>query len=586
MCRVSHSMWLVVGVLLFMGSWANGVVFRSIDGSGNNIGNPTWGDAGSQLLRVAAPVYDDGQSIPRGGDPSSLPNARAISNAISAQRVSIPNANNASDWVWQWGQFLDHDLDLTPAASPAQPFHILVPDGDPDFTPGDTITLNRSVFDPSTGTSPGNPRQQINQITSYIDASNVYGSDATRAAALRAPDGKLNTSSSVHGDLLPFNTGGLPNEGGTGAGLFLAGDVRANEQVGLTATHTLFVREHNRLATDLKARLDGRDATLIAKRDAAIAEVGNGVNNEGDFIYESVRKVVGAQIQVITYQEFLPALLGPDALTVFDGYDDTVNAGISNAFATAAYRFGHSMLPSQILRTNNDGTQAAEGHIALRDTFFKPEEIINHGIASLLQGLATGQAQEVDTLIVDDLRNFLFGPPGAGGLDMAALDIQRGRDHGLGDLNTVRSQLGLVPYIDFLDLTGGDAALAAAFASVYGDISEVDIWIGGLAEVHVNGGLLGDTFQWIIVDQFTRLRDGDRFFYLNDLDHLIAFDPDIENTRLSGIIRRNTGIDHIQDNVFFVAQNDVTRGVPEPVTVTLGLMGLGVLGMATRRGVA
>ncbi len=547
--------------------------YRSIDGSGNNIANPDWGQAHVQLLRLTTPAYEDGLSEPRGGFASTLPSARAISNAVAAQSGSTPNAVGASDWLWQWGQFLDHDLDLSDPASPAEPFNVPVPQGDPFFDPFNTgtqeIGLSRTLYDTSTGII--NPRQQENEITAYIDASNLYGSDSVRAAFLREnAGGRL----LMPGGLLQFNTAGLPNAGGTGSDLYISGDPRANEQIGLLATHTLFSREHNRLAASVEQRLQANDAALVAKRDAAISEPGNGVDTEDDFIYESVRKVVGAQMQKITYNEFLPVLLGPSAIGAYQGYDDTVNAGVTNEFSTAAYRVGHTMLSPTLLRLNNDGTEAAEGNIALQDAFFTPDEITDHGIDSILKGLASQEAQEVDTQIIDDVRNFLFGPPGAGGFDLASLNIQRGRDHGLPAYNDVRSQLGLAPATDFLDLTDGDATLAAAFASVYSSVNDVDLWIGGLAEQHVGGGVVGETFGFILADQFQRLMDGDRFFYLGDLEHIRVIDPDFDATTLSEIIMRNTDLTGLQANVFFV--------VPEPGVLALAAVA-GALGLAGRR---
>lgn len=548
--------------------------FRSIDGSDNNLANPDWGATHEQLLRLSVPAYEDGISDPSGSD---RPSARAISNAVSAQSESTTNSVGASDWLWQWGQFLDHDLSLTEGAKPDEPFNIAVPTGDPFFDPFSTgtqeIGLNRSIYDTGTGTDPSNPRQQVNEITAYIDASNVYGSDATRAAALRSGSGgKLLTSVGDNGEILmPFNTGGLSNAGGTGANLFLGGDVRANEQVGLTAVHTLFVREHNRLADSIKARLDASETALVDKL------VASGLS-EDDFIYESARKVVGAQMQIITYEEFLPLVLGTD-LDPYSGYDDTVNAGIANEFSTAAYRFGHTMLSPEIQRFSNDGTDM--GSISLLDNFFNPSLVTDEGIDSLLLGLASQTAQEVDTKLIDDVRNFLFGPPGAGGFDLASLNIQRGRDHGLAGINDVRESLGLTRYDSFLDLTGGDTELAAAFASVYDTVDDVDLWIGGLAEAQVNGGLLGETFNTIVADQFLRLRDGDRFFYQNDLEHLQLLDADIANTRLSDIIRRNSSITSIQDNAF-IAKLPGDQKVPEPGMV-LGLIAVAVLGGKLRR---
>ena len=147
-------------------------------------------------------------------------------------------------WLGCGGQFLDHDIDLTEsdAANGMAPIGISSPE---DVLAPGPIPFARSNFQSGTG-SEGLPRQQINEVTAFIDASQVYGSDETRAAELRLGVGGLLKTSA--GNLLPMNVSGLPNAGGSGPDMFMAGDVRANENVGLTAMHTTFVREHNRLA--------------------------------------------------------------------------------------------------------------------------------------------------------------------------------------------------------------------------------------------------------------------------------------------------------------------------------------------------
>ena len=565
--RLSSVGRVFVVLALSFGVWgqlrlAQGQEYRSFNGAGNNLSNPIFGEAETELLRLTPNAYADGISTPRGGlATSSLPNARAISNAVSAQSSSQVNSIGATDWLWQWGQFLDHDLDLSGGAPIAEPFNISVPTGDPSFDPASTgtatIELNRTIF---SGGTAGAPREQVNEITSFIDASNVYGSDAARAQGLRdlSSNGLLRTSSG--GSLLPLNTTGLANDNGpnlAATSAFVAGDVRANEQIGLTATHTLFVREHNRIATDLAARIAGNESALITKRDAAIT-ANNGVNSEADFIYQSARKLVGAQIQKITYDEFLPILLGPSSpLSSSGSYDPTVDAGVSNEFSTAAFRVGHTLLSSE-LQLVDPTTGANTGSVPLQNAFFTPSFFDTNSVDGVLAGLASQLAQEVDTLVVDDVRNFLFGPPGSGGLDLASLNIQRGRDHGIGDINAVRTLLGLQTYNNFTELTGGDASLAAAFASVYGSIDDVDLWIGGLAEAHVNGGIVGETFNAILTDQFVRSRDGDRFFFESDLDGLLWIDAEFESTLLSDIILRNTDVASIQSNVF------LATAIPEP----------------------
>ena len=550
-----------------------GLLIRSNDGLNNNISNPGWGSTGSNLVRITPAAYDDGQSVPRGGIPSSLPSPRAISQAASAQITNTRNQRGASDWLWQWGQFLDHDLDLTPTSSEsAEAFDIPVPFGDASFDPmrsgTQTIPFQRSEH----LTDVNGVRQQPNEITAYIDASNVYGSDDTRAALLRENDKYLRMTVGANGEiLLGQNTLNADNDNGgnpNNAQFFLAGDVRANEQIGLTAVHTLFAREHNRLVDGLKDRLEGGDAGLIAERDATIGQIGNGVDNENQFLFQAARKIVGAQIQKITYSEFLPVLLGRDLSETYSGYDDSVNAGVSNEFSAAAFRLGHTMLPSSLLRVDANSGQTAMTEIQLRDAFFNPGEVFQNGVDSLLAGLAVRPAQAIDTMLVDDVRNFLFGPPGAGGLDLASLNIQRGRDHGLGSLNFVRTALGLSPHADFIALTGGDAGLAQALAAIYGDINDVDLWIGGLAEVAFGPSMLGETFNEIVVDQFMRSMLGDRFFYLGEeMAVLNVLAPNfMRETSLANIIQRNSTVDSIQANVFLT--------VPEPATFMLLLLGI------------
>jgi len=464
-----------------------------------------------------------------------------VSNTVCIQEGDNENPLGATDFLWQWGQFVDHDIDLTDGTIPPESAAIAVPIGDPYFDPDGTgaatIAFNRSLYDANTGTGPENSRQQINEISSWIDASNVYGSDAERAAALRTQDGtgRLKTSD---GNLLPFNMAGLPNAGGDSAALFLAGDVRANEQVGLTALHTLFVREHNRLAEQLAEQVPAFD---------------------GDQIYERSRALVAAEIQVITYREYLPALLGGGALVPYDGYDSTVDASITNLFSSACYRYGHSALSSTLLRLDANGAEIAEGSLALRDAFFTPSRIIDEGgIEPLLRGLAAQSCQAVDPYVIDDIRNFLFGPPGAGGFDLASLNIQRGRDHGLPDYNTAREALGLGRVESFAEISS-DVEIQTRLASAYVSIDDVDLWVGALSEDPVPGAHVGELNAYVIKVQFEALRDGDRFWYER------AFSGEdlrrVESTRLSDVIRRNTPIGgELRDDVFHL--RDVPAGTP------------------------
>ena len=274
-----------------------------IDGVGNNIANPTLGAAGTNFARITAANYGDGISSPNG---QSLPSARTISNLVANQDLAgveqdLNNNRSLSDWVYAWGQFIDHDIDLT--ASSNVPMNIPIPAGDPTFDPTGqgnlSIPFDRSLIAPGTGTSTSNPAQQVNLDTSFIDGSMIYGSDAITAAALRTfSGGQLKTSA---GDLLPYNTMGLPMADNTGvpeSTLFAAGDVRANENVELTNITTLFVREHN------------YQAGLLAKQHPTWSD---------QQLYNGARQIVIGEIQSITYNEWLPALMGKTRCDVLHG---------------------------------------------------------------------------------------------------------------------------------------------------------------------------------------------------------------------------------------------------------------------------
>ncbi|MEM8732658.1 MAG: peroxidase family protein [Planctomycetota bacterium] len=506
--------------------------FASIDGTGNNLENPELGSTGEALSRWVANEYEDGLGTPAHEDWAS---AREVSNIVNSvptdedgQPLSIENSDGLSDLTWLFGQFLDHDITLT-GEGHDESFEIEVPTGDPFFDPFNTgeatISLSRSAYE----LDGDSVRQQFNEISAFIDGSVIYGSDQERADALRTFEGGLLKTS--EGDLLPFNEDGLLNAGGDSSSLFLAGDIRANENSALAAMHTIWVREHNRVAT----RISSENPELSDEE-----------------IYQQARQFVSAELQAITYNEFLPAILGNRALSRYDGYDASVDPSISNVFATAAYRFGHTMLSPELQRLNEDGSIAEEGNLALQDAFFNVSALTENGIDSILRGAAAQTAQEVDPFLVDDVRNFLFGPPGSGGFDLASLNIQRGRDHGLADYNQVREDMGLERVTSFEEISS-DPEIQRRLEEAYGDVDSIDAWVGMLAEDHARGSTLGITASTIIAEQFEALRDGDRFYYENvfegrQLDQL-------NRTTLADVIERNSNIDFDRgQNVFFAQE--------------------------------
>ncbi|TWU01936.1 peroxidase family protein [Neorhodopirellula pilleata] len=508
------------------------VEVQSIDGTGNNLERANLGAAGTALVRIVDADYADGIAEPAGEDRLS---AREISNIVFDQDESIPSSKGLSNLVWQWGQFIDHDITAT-AGGDGEAFNIAVPLGDEHFDPFGTgdqiISFTRSAVAEGTGVE--TPADQVNNITAFIDGSMVYGSDLETSESLRSFEGgRLRTS---EGNLLPVNE----------QGFFQAGDARVNEQLGLISMQTLWMREHNRVAGQIAA--------------------GNPSLNDEE-IFQRARRIVIAEIQAITFNEYLPQLLGRDAIDRYEGYDSSVDPSISNLFATAAFRYGHTSLPSELARLADDGSVIEAGSVALADAFFNPSEIQAEGIDSILKGLASTPQQEIDTRLVDDVRNFLFGPPGAGGFDLAALNIQRGRDHGLPDYNAAREAMGLARAETFADVSS-DTDVQARLALAYESVDDIDVWVGMLAEDHVNGGTVGELAATVIAEQFMALRDGDRFWYQNVLSSQQA--REIGGTRLSDVIERNTELTSVQDNAFRIDQSPrdedpLPPGRPNPV---------------------
>jgi peroxidase len=501
--------------------------YRSIDGTDNN---QNFNATATDMTRVGDAHFVDGIS-----EPIETVNPRTVSNNVVGEGdADVPNPDGLSAFMYSWGQFIDHDLDLVTSDGVN---HIDIPilNGDAVFPDGSSIPLTRSVIDPATGAGTSTPATAVNQITGWLDASMIYGSTQAVIDSLRLPDGHMKTSD---GGNLPIAADGT----------MMAGDVRAQENPGLTALQTLFVREHNYQVDQLAAQHPDWD---------------------GEHLYQEARAIVGAEIAHITYDEFLPKLLGADSLTAYDGFDPTVDPRITEEFAGAAYRFGHSIVSDDTERLDNLGHLTGP-EIELKKAFFLPADQFNAfgGADGFLRHLGADPAQTMDARIVDGLRNFLFDPPV--GMDLAAINIERGHDLGLGTLNETRAALGLAPYTTFEQLTTDPGTLAGLKAT-FTSIDQVDLWTGGLSEHHMPGAMIGETFGLIIAHQFEALRDGDQFYYEKALDPAeLAM---VKNTSLSDIIERDTDTDVMQADAFLTADrhaSDVKAADPNAPQLIIG----------------
>ncbi|KAM3933658.1 eosinophil peroxidase-like [Leptodactylus fuscus] len=545
--------------------------YRTFTGECNNRRFPNFGVSNRAYTRLLPAQYEDRRGLPQGWTEDSringftLPLARAVSNQI----LQFPEREQTLDrqrslMFMQWGQWIDHDLDLAPE-TPARSSFVRGVDCDhscarelPCFPlripPNDPRISNRSDCIPLFRSSPAvqqgsTVREQMNILTSYIDASQVYGSTNELANRLRNNMNQLglmdvNRNFTDNGRAyLPFSsneneedfcvqtnkTSGLP--------CFLAGDGRVSEQPGLTAFHTLFVREHNRIATELR-RMNPR------------------WNKE--VLFQETRKIVGALTQKINYKDWLPLLLGSSMSQLvprYRAYNESVNPGASNVFSLV-FRMGHTMIQPFIYRLV-DGYRTSRNlpPVPLHLTFFNTWRVVREGgIDPLLRGLMANQAKlnKQNQILVDELREHLFELFKRLGLDLGAINMQRGRDHGLPGYNAWRRFCGLSEPQNTAELAQvlRNRPLAEKFMSLYGTPKNIDIWMGAVAEPLLPNARVGELLACLIGDQFRRTRDGDRFYYERPSEFTSTQRNSINRVTMSRIICDNTGITQVPRCVF------------------------------------
>ncbi|XP_059471181.1 uncharacterized protein LOC132194111 [Neocloeon triangulifer] len=541
--------------------------FRTATGWCNNLKRPELGKSLRAFTRLIPSVYDDGLSIPRSvsvlGGP--LPSARLVSTSIHDD-VSFPHTRYTLMFM-QFAQLLDHDLTHTPVHTGFQNsileckecdsqvtlhpecYPIPVPMDDP-YYPNINSTTGKPVCIQVTRSLPGQltlgPREQLNQVTAFIDASFIYGSDSCKMDLLRSNGGFLNvTRHPARGKSLMPQITTHPECRSQSGKCFNAGDARSSEQPGLAAIHTVFMREHNRIVSEL--------SKLNRHWNA-------------DTLYQHARRILSAVTQNIVYSEFLPRLLGMEGIQkfslalqgsgYFEGYDATCDATIVNEFAAAAFRFGHSLLKPNLGRMDHLFGHSGPS-VRLRDTFFNPDILYEPGMVDeLLRGLATTPMENLDNHITEEVTNHLFEDKRIpfSGMDLAAINVQRAREHGITGYNDYRELCNLTRASSFEDLRSEiPENLIRTFKRIYKHVDDIDLFPGGLAERALLGGLVGPTFACIIGRQFHLLKKCDRFWYENS-DPLVRFTEtqlqEIRRATLSKIICDNCdGVTSIQKSL-------------------------------------
>ncbi|XP_072949762.1 chorion peroxidase [Epargyreus clarus] len=499
--------------------------YRSIEGHCNNPSHPAWGAANTGYRRLLPPDYSDGVwAIRRAKSGQRLPSARAVSSSLLLDGSHPSRTHNLM--FMQFGQFLTHDVTAGVVFNgngsaisccsgdgedvlPEQLRHwacapIIVEPDDPFFSKFGHRCINfvRTQLAPSSECTVGYA-QQMNGVTHYIDLSQLYGSSVEKLVAMRGPRGLLKVFNDFGRELPPLVDRNECLNDMNGAACFESGDNHGNQIISLTALHTIWTREHNRVARDL-----GRI---------------NPIWNE-DKVFMETRRILQAEFQHIVYNEWLPLLLGPEIMKMFglspsagysSSYNPRIDPSITVEFSTSAMRFGHSVVDSKIMIPSPKKGDVHET-ISIPEVMFQPSRMrIQPFLDRLLIGLTWQPMQTVDPFVSEALSRYLFHGGNPFGLDLAAINIQRGRDYGVRTYNVYRKLIGLTPFTDFGQFPH---SAAARLAAVYNSPEDIDLWVGGLLEEHVEGGIVGTTFAHIIADQFARLKNGDRFFYQHGPD--------------------------------------------------------------------
>ncbi|CAD6993643.1 unnamed protein product [Ceratitis capitata] len=524
--------------------------YRTHDGTCNSRRRPRWGAAQMPFNRFLPPEYGDGvDSIRLSMEGGPLASSRFVSLLVHGARdgeaaVTLMTA--------QWGQLLDHDMTST-----AQPRSIngSVPSccGNTDFHPS-CFPIKVPLDDPWLAplkvrcleflrSAPAQRRdcilswrEQTNQATSYIDASPIYSNSVKSSDNARV----------FRNGLLIYGRGNPAEDvcqrGAIATQCIRAGDGRSGEQPGLLALHHVWVGEHNRIALELS------DMNL---------------HWSDEKIYQETRRIVGAMFQHITYREFLPIVLGREVCKLFDlellstgfynGYDPKTNPTVANSFAAAAFRFGHSLVQNSYMRCDRFHN-FMRNNVSLHEEFQRGDIGSPGSLHRLLRGLVNQRALKRDEFITPELTNHLFQTPGFPfGLDLAAINIQRGRDHGVPPYTSWRVPCGLTSvnsWDDFANVVGPQSAQRISHA--YRSVHDIDLFVGGIAERPVVGGLVGPTFACIIAQQFSNSRKGDRFWYENG-DFENSFTPaqlqSIRRVSLAQVLCRAVGGGTLQPHV-------------------------------------
>ncbi|CAN8006647.1 unnamed protein product, partial [Ixodes pacificus] len=409
-------------------------------------------------------------------------------------------------------------------------YSIAVPEGDEFFGALGQTCLNMPRSAPCSCKL--GYREQQDALTSYLDLSQVYGSSTEDTLRLRLGQGGLLRTQTLDGEeLLPrsfYPDSDRCSNLEKGEVCFRAGDERVNEHPALACLHTVWLRQHNKVAREL--------AQLNSLWD-------------DERLFQEARRIVGAQWQHISYSEWMLVVLGPGAMARYQltptgrsRYSPTVDASLINEFASAAFRLGHTLIDGVFNRVTEHGEASP---YELQDFYFFPFYLYHGDMDNVVRGLLRQSSQDYDSFVTIGVSQHLYRLRNESyGLDLIALNLQRGREH------------GLRPYVDYLTYCTGHvvnsfddllryipAKVVNQYISLYEDVTDIDLFTGGVSETSVPGGLVGPTFACILGETFNKLKFGDRFYYEHE-GQAGSFAPEqlqqIRKTSLSQILCDNS----------------------------------------------
>ncbi|XP_026480513.1 LOW QUALITY PROTEIN: dual oxidase-like [Ctenocephalides felis] len=573
LCR-SAVLVLLVGLLTYCSCLGSEKILSNTekqryDGWYNNLAHPDWGSVGSHLTRKTPPAYADGVYALAG---QGRPSPRRLSRLFMKGQDGLASKMNRTALLAFFGQVVTSEIVMaSESGCPIEMHRIEIDRCDEMYDPecrGDRyIPFHRAAYDRRTGMSPNMPREQINQMTSWIDGSFIYSSSEPWLNAMRSfHNGTLLGEETSHGTMPIRNTMRVPLFNNpvphvmrmlSPERLFLLGDPRSNQNPALLAFGILFFRWHNVIA----GRVQRQHPTWPDEE-----------------VFQRARRIVVASLQNIIAYEYLPAFLGEE-LPEYTGYRPDVIPGVSHVFQSAAFRFGHTMIPPGMYRRDGkcNYKRTAAGHQAIRlcATWWDSNDVLEESpLEELLLGMASQIAEREDSLLCSDVRDNLFGPMEFTRRDLGALNIMRGRDNGLPDYNTARSYFRLPKVNDWTEINpelfAARPELLGLLVAAYNNrLDNVDVYVGGMLE---SDGKPGELFTAVIREQFVRIRDADRFWFENENGIFTKEEiEDIKKITLWDIIVNSTSIEphEIQKDVFRFAEGDPC---PQPAQLNASLL--------------